>query len=206
MNWSDPTGLTPGLLDGFTERFRSHFGGTAHGWGSDEELTGLSILQSGVLEGVATIGDMILPGTPYADDGWYDPNRYWTTGTRLQAGLGLGALSAAGAFAAPQAAPAGLRWASRYVRIPVQYEFRARSGLRYIGQSCNLLRRLSEHLASEKLPFWRLYTVRFRVVRGGRIAREIAEQLRIEQLGLHNLENVRNAIGAGRAYLLVGLP
>lgn len=41
-------------------------------------------------------------------------------------------------------------------------------------------------------------------VSGGRLAREVAEQLRINELGgLGNLQNVRNAIGEAREYLMV---
>jgi len=40
-------------------------------------------------------------------------------------------------------------------------------------------------------------------VLGGKTAREIAEQLRINSLGgVRNLENIRNPIGAARQYLL----
>ena len=40
-------------------------------------------------------------------------------------------------------------------------------------------------------------------VDGGKLAREIAEQTRINQLGgIVNLENLRNPIGAARQYLM----
>jgi hypothetical protein len=83
------------------------------------------------------------------------------------------------------------------------YEFRAASGLPYVGQSGNILLRLERHLASGKLLEEDLSTVRTTEVLGGRTAREVAEQLRIIELGgVENLENVRNPIGPARAYLL----
>jgi len=45
--------------------------------------------------------------------------------------------------------------------------------------------------------------VRTTWVFGGKVAREVAEQLRIiYHGGVENLENVRNSIGPARAYLL----
>ena len=52
-----------------------------------------------------------------------------------------------------------------------------------------------------------LSTVSRTEVFGGRTAREIAEQLRINELGgVDNLENIRNPIGLARQYLLPILP
>jgi hypothetical protein len=46
--------------------------------------------------------------------------------------------------------------------------------------------------------------VRFTEVTGGKLTREIAEQLRInERGGVGNLQNIRNVIGQAREYLMV---
>ncbi|HTV73900.1 MAG TPA: hypothetical protein VME66_09370, partial [Candidatus Acidoferrales bacterium] len=59
------------------------------------------------------------------------------------------------------------------------YEFTASNGLKYIGQSGNVGRRILQHLASGKLLAQDLNTVRYTEVLGGKTAREVAEQLRI---------------------------
>jgi hypothetical protein len=81
------------------------------------------------------------------------------------------------------------------------YEFEAASGRTYVGQSGDIAARLEQHLASGKLlPGTSVSSVE---VLGGKTAREIAEQLRINELGgIKNLDNVRNAIGTARQYLL----
>jgi len=83
------------------------------------------------------------------------------------------------------------------------YEFTSSDTLTYVGQSGDIPARLYEHLISGKLLPGDFYSVQTTEVLGGRIPREIAEQLRIEQLGgVGNLRNVRNAIGVARQYLL----
>jgi uncharacterized protein RhaS with RHS repeats len=85
------------------------------------------------------------------------------------------------------------------------YEFTAASGKTYVGQSGDIAARLEQHLASGKLLEADLSTVETTEVLGGKTAREIAEQLRINELGgVNNLENVRNPIGPARQYLLQG--
>ena len=81
------------------------------------------------------------------------------------------------------------------------YEFTAASGKTYVGQSSNIAARLEQHIASGKLlPGTPVKTIK---VIGGKTVREIAEQLRINELGgLRNLENIRNPIGKARQYLL----
>lgn len=84
------------------------------------------------------------------------------------------------------------------------YEFVGSSGRIYVGQSGNIGLRLAQHLESGALLKEGISSVRFTEVAGGKLAREIAEQLRIEELGgVGNLQNVRNAIGAARDYLMV---
>jgi RHS repeat-associated protein len=86
------------------------------------------------------------------------------------------------------------------------YEFTAKTGETYVGQSGNISARLTQHLASGKLPYENLDTVRTTEVLGGKLMREIAEQLRINELGgIGNLANIRNPIGNGAAPLLRAL-
>jgi hypothetical protein len=81
------------------------------------------------------------------------------------------------------------------------YEFAGKSGKNYVGQSGNIPSRLSQHLKSGKLSPRNSVTTT--EVLGGKTAREIAEQVRINQLGgIQNLENIRNPIGATRQWLL----
>lgn len=86
------------------------------------------------------------------------------------------------------------------------YQFTAASGKVYVGQSGNILERLAQHIVSGKLLEGT--QVQVTEVLGGKLAREIAEQLRINELGgiyqngMKVLENIRNPIGAARQYLL----
>lgn len=85
------------------------------------------------------------------------------------------------------------------------YEFTAASGKTYVGQSSNIAARLEQHIASGKLLPGT--SVRTTEVLGGKTAREIAEQLRIYELGgIKNLQNIRNPIGPARQYLLPKIP
>ena len=82
-------------------------------------------------------------------------------------------------------------------------ESAARSGQKYVGQSGNIPRRIGEHARSGKLP--KGNPVSTTEVLGGRTAREIAEQRRIDALGgIDNLENKINPIGPKRQHLLDG--
>ncbi len=81
------------------------------------------------------------------------------------------------------------------------YEFTATSGKTYVGQSGNIPQRLEQHIASGKLEPGT--TVKTTEVTGGKTAREISEQRRINELGgIQNLENIRNPIGPKRQHLL----
>jgi hypothetical protein len=83
------------------------------------------------------------------------------------------------------------------------YEFTSASGKTYVGQSGDIATRLNQHLGTGKLLPGDLSTVQATEVLGGKTAREIAEQLRINELGgVQNLENIRNPIGPARQYLL----
>lgn len=81
------------------------------------------------------------------------------------------------------------------------YDFDAASGKRYIGQSKNIPKRLKQHIKSGKLiEGTPVETIE---VLGGKTAREVQEQLRINAAGgIKNLENVRNPIGPSRQHLL----
>jgi RHS repeat-associated protein len=97
---------------------------------------------------------------------------------------------------------AAVRVASKVANEGI-YEFTAASGKTYVGQSGNISARIEQHLASGKLLPQDVSTVRITEVVGGKTAREIAEQLRINQLGgIRVLENIRNPIGLARQYLL----
>ena len=86
------------------------------------------------------------------------------------------------------------------------YEFVATSGKTYVGQSVNIEARLAQHIASGKLAEGTAVTIT--EVLGGKTAREIAEQIRIDALGgiyqdgIKVLENIRNPIGEARKYLM----
>jgi RHS repeat-associated protein len=73
------------------------------------------------------------------------------------------------------------------------YRFAGRSGRNYIGQSGQVGTRLGRHAKTGRLPAgsdpvsWE--------VRGGKLARERAEQQMIRREGLQNLENVLNPLG-----------
>ena len=78
------------------------------------------------------------------------------------------------------------------------YEFTSKSGKTYVGQSGNIAERIEQHVASGKLLPKDLSSVKITEVLGGKTAREIAEQLRINELGgVRNLENILNPIGKG---------
>jgi hypothetical protein len=83
------------------------------------------------------------------------------------------------------------------------YQFTSSSGKTNVGQSSNIPRRIAEHINQGKLLENNLNTVKTTEVTGGKIAREIAEQTRINRLGgVKNLENIRNAVGPARNNLM----
>lgn len=74
------------------------------------------------------------------------------------------------------------------------YEFTAKSGETYVGQTNKFTRRVGQHLGT-KLDPGDLKTLKVTPVSGDRLARRIAEQKRINALGgKSNLDNIRNAI------------
>ncbi|HKV38805.1 MAG TPA: RHS repeat-associated core domain-containing protein, partial [Blastocatellia bacterium] len=83
------------------------------------------------------------------------------------------------------------------------YEFVSSTGEGYVGQSGDIPRRIGEHLASAKLLPKDLSSLRTTEVLGGKTAREVAEQLRIIDLGgKDTLRNMVNPIGRAKANLL----
>ena len=83
------------------------------------------------------------------------------------------------------------------------YEFTAASGKTYVGQSRNIAARIQQHINSGKLLTKDIGSIRTTEVLGGKTAREIAEQRRINELGgISKLENQRNPIGPARQHLL----
>lgn len=122
-----------------------------------------------------------------------------TAGLLMLGAAGLGDAAAATEVAAPATE------AESTTAVEGIYEFKAGSGRIYVGQSSNIPQRMEQHLASGKLLEADLATLRTTPVSGGKTAREIAEQMRINELGgIQTLENVRNPIGKARAYLLGG--
>jgi hypothetical protein len=87
------------------------------------------------------------------------------------------------------------------------YEFTSFSGKTYVGQSGDIAARIGQHVYSGMLLPEDLSSVQTTEVLGGKTAREVAEQLRINQLGgVQNLQNIRNPIGPARRHLLSPLP
>jgi RHS repeat-associated protein len=83
------------------------------------------------------------------------------------------------------------------------YVVTARSGLSYVGQSMHITTRLARHVATRKIGIAAARTAHRIAVPGGRTAREVAEQLKIRELGgVGELENVVNPIGHGSKGLL----
>jgi RHS repeat-associated protein len=83
------------------------------------------------------------------------------------------------------------------------YEFTAKSGKTYVGQSSDITRRLGQHVRTGKVTQAAADAAQRTEVLGGKTAREVAEQMRINQLGgIKNLENKVNPIGPARSGLL----
>lgn len=85
------------------------------------------------------------------------------------------------------------------------YEFTATSGRTYVGQSGRITERLAEHVQTGKGAADDVAQAVRTEVKGGKTAREIAEQRRIDELGgvkSGNLENKRNPIGPARSHLM----
>jgi RHS repeat-associated protein len=73
----------------------------------------------------------------------------------------------------------------------------------YVGQSANISRRLAEHVASGRFSQAEVDSADRIAVSGGRTAREIAEQEKIDELGgIKILGNARNPIGPARFGLM----
>ncbi len=87
------------------------------------------------------------------------------------------------------------------------YVARTVSKQKYVGQSGNVGRRLSEHVRSGKITRWQAATARVYRVPGNRTRREVAEQRMINRMGgKRNLANHRNPIGARRQHLMRSTP
>ena len=82
-------------------------------------------------------------------------------------------------------------------------EVAAKSGKGYVGQSQNMPQRIGQHVTAGKVTPEAAANAKMTPVAGGKTAREVAEQKRINQRGgIRELENKRNPIGAKRRYLL----
>jgi RHS repeat-associated protein len=83
------------------------------------------------------------------------------------------------------------------------YEFTAKSGKTYVGQSNNITRRIGQHVRAGKVTQAAADAAKRTEVLGGKTAREVAEQMRINKLGgIGKLENKVNPIGPARSSLL----
>jgi hypothetical protein len=152
--------------------------------------------------GAMLVGDVVLGVAPFVPAGIGPAVHGIKAGAKaLKIGSKAGKI---GVKAGKIGAKAGkARKANKVVKkLEGVYEFVASSGKKYVGQTCNWFRRKPQHLASKKLPKENLDTVRFTPVPGGKTAREIAEQKRINELGIKNLSNKRNPIGPKRQHLL----
>ena len=79
------------------------------------------------------------------------------------------------------------------------YEITTKSGNKYVGQSSNIDRRIAQHKNRDVFKRDPIESVKRTEVLGTKWDREVAEQLRIDELGgIGNLLNVRNAIGVAR--------
>lgn len=77
------------------------------------------------------------------------------------------------------------------------------SGKIYVGQSGNFSERIAQHMTSGKLLPEDLGSLAVTEVLGGKTSREVAEQLRIIELGgVDELANLRNPIGVNRADII----
>ncbi len=73
----------------------------------------------------------------------------------------------------------------------------------YVGQSGNIDRRLAEHVVSGKFSLDEVSSAERFEVTGGKTAREVAEQRKIDELGgVGNLLNKVNPIGQRRIALM----
>lgn len=150
----------------------------------DKLQLGLDI--AGFIPGVGDVLDLVNGGISLA------------RGDYLGAGLSLAA-----AIPIIGAAAGASRVARNGAVVEGIYEFTAKSGKKYVGQSGNIPRRLAEHVRSGKLCPSEVPNVTRKHVPGGKTAREIAEQQRIDDLGgIENLENKRNPIGSKRRGLM----
>jgi RHS repeat-associated protein len=83
------------------------------------------------------------------------------------------------------------------------YQVITKTGETYVGQSETIAARLVQHIESGKITEEAAAAAWRWAVPGGKISREIAEQVRLSELGgVQNLANVRNPIGEARATLL----
>jgi RHS repeat-associated protein len=132
---------------------------------------------------------------------WRDRARKVWNNPWFQVGLTVASLAVPGAGAAMMAYRA-----YKLARGGV-YVYKAINGQKYVGQSGNVGRRLSEHVKAGNCTVWRCLTARVHRIDGNKTRREVAEQRLINRHGgIGNLRNQRNPIGARRAHLLHSTP
>ena len=110
---------------------------------------------------------------------------------------------------APTRGPPAAVWVHNQCAKPGIYEFVSSTGLKYVGQSVDIALRIKEHIRNGLLLEKDIHTIREFIVEGGKMAREVAEQRRMIELGgirltngVKNLENIKNPIGRARGSLL----
>jgi len=135
-------------------------------------------------------------------------SEYWASVAANSSGLKAAGANVAGAFASLWTADTYAKTIGAFTTagqvsdaIEGIYEFVDKGGQLYVGQSGDVAGRLDTHVRTGKLDAGSAVGVQ--PVAGGKTAREIAEQKRInEHGGVQNLSNQRNPIGAKRQHLM----
>jgi hypothetical protein len=182
-------------------------------WNSLKSIDISQPAAAGAAAGTTALGTGIsAPSTlvsmiPGLGSGWESAHYYstghWAMGTfyAAMAVLDLSGVGEIGGLALKGA----LKVAEKTIIKEGIYEFTTYTGKTYVGQSGNIAARIEQHLATRKLLVKDISSIRTTEVLGGKTAREIAEQMRINALGGirgGRLDNIRNSIGPARQYLL----
>lgn len=163
-----------------------------------KKIGGGELTKKVTAEGVNFLGSTLIGGgtntlTDALDGGGFNP---WES---FKQGAKTGAISYA-SIRAGQKIVGGLKSRNRFSTNAKEgiYEFTdQKTGETYVGQSGDIDRRLGEHVRSGRLS--RVDAAKRTSVSGGKFAREIAEQNRINELGgISNLANKVNPIGPNR--------
>jgi hypothetical protein len=158
---------------------------------------------AGFIPGVGDIANGINAVISLARGNYKDAALYALSAIPIAGLIGEAAIAARGVEAGIEAVEAVATVEKELEVTEGIYQFTAASGKTYVGQSGNIAARIEQHVASGKLLEADLSSVKITEVLGGKTAREIAEQLRINELGgVESLENILNPIGKARQHLL----